>query len=102
MLNELLKLGEDEGKNHYGPALSAQIIEYYLYFLPIILEKSLHSNIMDLKTYRLRWAGRISDHSFFELKDQVSQKFNNFNLDIGLPPETLDGIREKYKRRGLK
>ena len=54
--------------------------------------------ILDIKVVRKKWAKRITDSAFFELKQQAHSKFR-FDVDKGITQEALKKIRAQYEKR---
>ena len=74
----------------------------YNYIFKHVFKFNLTDLIIVLKTYRMKWAKRITDSCFDMLKNEISRNFNNFDLDRGFPDEVASKIIKKYRARGFK
>lgn len=73
-------------------------MDYFISLLTHIFKNNLNDLILDLKQYRKKWAKRITDEAFDQLKETAFQKFR-FDVDKGIPEEVLLKIKKNYEKR---
>lgn len=85
IIHDLLERDENKQDNlKYGKGVSDHLIEIYTYIFQKVFKYELHDTIIALKTFRMKWAKRITDHCFDMLRSELL-RIHNFDLNKGFP-----------------